>query len=287
MKQYLATLLAILFIYGAQGQDYVVLPDLEYGQVIDNQSSYIPISVTLEEEGEEIPYTLSIGNEPTSLDDLEKDIKKYIYRHKEQLNDQLPVMLRIDKDIPYKFYAELRHELKRMHLNRVVFQVSSKDQAESNKGIPVRLATFYDSVNEHYASKKGIKAKKAVTFKHIMDGMPQEIVPPPSPKFPAVTRTSDNYRKYMLKITAKGKMYIGYETVDAKAFYTEFDRKLTEVETNSVIVRLDTEDEVTFAKYLNTLAEINAAVKNRNLTIILADYSFIELNYIEDMMKDE
>lgn len=286
MKKYFVTLLAVLLIYGVQAQDYVVLPESKYGQTIDNQSSYIPISVTLEEEGEENPYTVAVNSEPTTLSNLEKDIKKYIYRNKEKLNEQLPVMLRIDKDIPFSFYAELREELKRMHLNRVVIQVAEKDQAEANKGIPIRLAKFYDSVHGHYAEKKDVATKKAVTFKHIMAEMPEEITPPPSPKFPAVTETSDNYRKFLLKITSKEKMYIGYKPVEAKWFYTELDRRMGEVKKNSVIVRLHTADEVSFEKYINTVAEINAVAKGKSKTLVFADYSFIEMDFIEDLMKD-
>ena len=287
MNKYFATLLLLLFVYGVQAQDYVVLPDSKYGQVIDNQSSYIPISVTLEEEGEENPYTIAVNFVPTTLDDLEKDIKKYIYRNKEKLNEQLPVMLRVDKDIPYSFYAELRQELKRMYLNRIVVQVAAKDNAEANKGIPIRLAKFYDSVHEHYAAKKGIKAKTAVTFKHIVASMPEEVKPPRSPKFPAVTETSDNYRKFLVKVNAKEKMYIGYEPVEAKWFYTKLDQKMGEVKKSSVIIRLHTADEVSFEKYINTVAEINAVAREKSKTLVFADYSFIEMDYIEDLMKDE
>lgn len=286
MKKYFVTLLVLFAIYGAQAQDYVVLPDSKYGQVIDNQAAYIPISVTLEEEGEEIPYTIAVDFVPTTLDKLEKEIKKYIYRNKEKLDEQLPVMLRVDKDIPFSFYAELREELKRMYLNRVVIQVSEKDKAEANKGIPIRLAKFYDSVNGHYADKKGIESKKAVTFKHIVAGMPEEVVPPPSPKFPAVTETSDNYRKFLLKVTSKNKMYIGYKPVESKWFYTELDRKMGEVKKGSVIVRLHTEDEVSFEKYINTVAEINAVANAKSKTLIFADYSFIEMDFIEDMSNE-
>ena len=287
MKKYFTVLFVLLIVYGVQAQDYVVLPDSKYGQVIDNQSAYIPISVTLEEEGEENPYTIAVDNVPTDLDKLEKEIKKYIYRNKEKLDDQLPVMLRFDKDIPFSFYAELREELKRMYLNRVVVQVSEKDKAEANKGIPVRLSTFYDSVHGHYAAKKGVDTKKAVTFKHIVQGMPEEITPPSSPKFPAVTETSDNYRKFLLKVTAKNKMYIGYTLVEAKWFYTELDRKMGELKKNSVIVRLYTEDEVSFEKYINTVAEIHAVARDKSKTLVFADYSFIEMDFMEDIMKDE
>lgn len=286
MNKYFATLLALFIMYGVQAQDYVILPDSKYGQVIDNQSSYIPISVTLEEEGEENPYTIAVNYEPTTLDDLEKDIKKYVYRNKEKLNEQLPVMLRIDKDIPFNFYAELREELKRMYLNRIVIQVAAKDQAEANKGIPIRLAKFYDSVHEHYAAKKGVKPKTAVTFKHIMAGMPEEVKPPRAPKFPAVTETSDNYRKFLVKIDAKEKMYIGYAPVEAKWFYTELDRKMGDIEKSSVIVRLHTADDVSFEKYINTVAEINEVARGKSKTLVFADYSFIEMDYIEDIMKD-
>ena len=286
MNKYFATLLALLLIYGVQAQDYVVLPDSKYGQVIDNQSAYIPISVTLEEEGEENPYTIAVNFIPTDLNNLEKEIKKYIYRNKEKLDDQLPVMLRVDKDIPFSFYAELREELKRMYLNRVVIQVSEQDKAEANKGIPIRLAKFYDSVHGHYVNKKGVATKKAVTFKHIIAEMPEEIKPPASPKFPAVTETSDNYRKFLIKITSKNKMYIGYAPVESKWFYTELDRKMGEVKKSSVIVRLHTEDEVSFEKYINTVAEINAVAKGKSKTLVFADYSFIEMDFIEDIMKD-
>jgi len=287
MNKYFATLLALLLTYGVQAQDYVVLPDSKYGQVIDNQSAYIPISVPLEEEGEENPYTIALNYVPTDLNNLEKDIKKYIYRNKEKLDEQLPVMLRVDKDIPYSFYAELREELKRMYLNRVVVQVSEKDKGEANKGVPIRLEKFYDSVHGHYAAKKGVKTKKAVTFKHIIAEMPEEVTPPPSPKFPAITETSDNYRKFLVKVTSKGKMYIGYTPVDAEWFYTELDRKMGEVKKSSVIVRLYTEDDVTFEKYVNTVAEIHAVAKGKSKTLVFADYSFIEMDFIEDIMKDE
>lgn len=289
MKNYL--LLLFVSCFCAQilsAQDYIILPTSEYGQEINNQTSYIPINMTLEEEGEEPPYSMTVGDEPVTFDDMEKEVKKYIYRNKEQLNSQLPVRLRIDKDMPYQYVAELKEELKRLSLNRVVYMVDAKDQGENNKGVPARLAIFYDTVHKHYTEKKDIDNKKQVSFKYIMEGMPEATNPPASPPFPAVTESSTKYRKIFVKVTNKEKVYIAYKSVEKKWFHTELDRKLEELKNkSSVIIRLQTEDEVTFSQYLETLGAIYKTIKEKKLNLALADYSFIEMDYINDIMDDE